>query len=63
MIDDKELLEDGLTLELPDKESIPCLTCKWGLHNFIALYCIKYDLKPKDVYYKSGKCEKYEPIK
>lgn len=66
MLNEKELekIEDeDLTLELPNKETIPCLTCKWGLHNFIALYCVKYELKPKNVYYKSEKCDKYEPIK
>jgi hypothetical protein len=43
-------------------ETIPCLTCNWGLHNFIADYCLKYDLKPSDVYYESKLCNCYDPI-
>ena len=46
----------------PDANKIPCLTCKWGLHNFLAEYCAKYDLKPKDVMYENKECPKYEKI-
>lgn len=57
--DEKEKLEfDGA-----NPKTIPCLTCKWGLHNFLAEYCVKYELKPKTVYFGSQECEKYEPIK
>lgn len=53
---------EELVLDLPNRETIPCLTCKHGMHNFLALYCLKYDLKPKNVYYNSEECENYEPI-
>lgn len=55
--------KDKLILNLPDAKTIPCLTCKWGLHNFMAEYCVKYDLKPSSVYYENAECENYEPIK
>lgn len=47
---------------LPNPEKIPCLTCKHGLHNFLASYCLKYELKPNGVYFDNKPCEKYEPI-
>lgn len=53
---------DELILNLPNKETIPCLTCKWGMHNFLAEYCVKYQLKPRKVYFESAECENYEKI-
>jgi len=58
MIDENE----ELTIQLPDKSTIPCLTCKYGLVNFLATYCSKFDLKPKEVYYESKPCPKYEKM-
>ena len=55
-------MEDDLILNIPNRKTIKCLTCKWGLHNFLAEYCVKYELKPRDVYFESADCEKYEPI-
>ena len=54
--------DEELVLNLPDKSTIPCLTCKWGMHNFLAEYCVKYHLKPKNVYYESEECPNYEKI-
>ena len=51
---------DELIINLPNTDTIPCLTCKWGRHDYLAMYCVKYHLKPKNVYYESEKCEKYE---
>ena len=53
---------EEIILNIPDPKTIPCLTCKWGLHNFLAEYCVKYKLKPSNVYFESQDCEKYEPI-
>ena len=55
--------DEQVIFNIPDSKSIPCLTCKWGLHNFLAEYCVKYELKPNSVYFESKDCEKYEPIK
>ena len=57
----EKIEDDAPVFQLPNMETIPCLTCKWGLHNFIADYCLKYDLKPSDVYYESKPCDCYEP--
>ena len=54
--------EDKVILNLPDPKTIPCLTCKHGLINFLAEYCAKYELKPSKVYFENQECEKYEPI-
>ena len=54
--------EENLILRIPDKKTIPCLTCKHGAVNFLAVYCTKYKLKPNSVYYESKECENYEPI-
>ena len=54
--------KDELVLNIPDKNSIPCLTCKWGMHNFLATYCVQYNIKPKAVYYENKECPKYEKI-
>ena len=56
------MIDEELVLNIPDKSTIPCLTCKWGMHNFLAEYCLKYDLKPKSVYYESQECPNYEKI-
>ena len=56
------MIKEEVLFDLPDKSTIPCLTCKWGMHNFLAEYCVKYQLKPKNVYYKSEECDKYEKI-
>ena len=56
------MIDDELVLNIPNKSTIPCLTCKWGMHSFLAGYCLKYDLKPKEVYYESQPCEKYEKM-
>ena len=55
--------DEELTFKIPDKSTIPCLTCKWGMHSFLASYCIKYNLKPKEVLYESKSCPKYEKYK
>lgn len=55
--------DEELNLRLPNSETIPCLTCKWGMMNFLAEFCFKYKLKPKEVYFESKPCEHYEPIK
>lgn len=54
---------EELTFNIPNKSTVPCLTCKWGMHNFLATYCIKYNLKPKEVLYESKPCSKYEKYK
>ena len=54
--------DDELTLNIPDPKTIPCLSCKWGIHNYLASYCAKYHLKPKDVYFENAKCPKYEKL-
>ena len=54
--------EKDLTFNIPDKKTIPCLTCKHGMINFLAMYCAKYKVKPNNVYYNSEPCENYEPI-
>lgn len=54
---------EKIVAHIPNPETIPCLTCKWGKFNFLAGYCIKYDLKPSKVYYESEKCEQYEELK
>lgn len=55
--------EEELLLNIPDAKSIPCLTCKKGMHNFLAMYCLAYKVKPSKVYYENVECEHYEPIK
>ena len=54
--------DNDALFQLPNPETIPCLTCKWGFHAFLAEYCVKYELKPKEVLFESKDCEKYEPI-
>jgi len=54
--------EDKVILNIPDPKTIPCLTCKHGMINFLAEYCAKYELKPSKVYFENQECEKYEPI-
>lgn len=54
--------KEQVILNIPDPKTIPCLTCKWGMHNFLAEYCVKYAIKPSKVYFESQDCEKYEPI-
>lgn len=54
--------DSDILLQLPDAKNIPCLTCKWGMMNFLAEFCFKYELKPKEVLFESKECEKYEPI-
>ena len=54
--------DNDILLRIPDAKTIPCLTCKWGMHNFLAEYCVKYKIKPDAVYYDNADCEKYEPI-
>lgn len=61
-MDNKEEQEQ-LILETPDANSIPCLRCKWGQHNYLAMYCLKYSKKPDDVYYENAKCPHFEEIK
>lgn len=58
----KENEQEEIVLNIPDPKTIPCLTCKWGMHNFLANYCVKYNLKSKDVYYENAECPKYEKI-
>ena len=60
---EKSMNDEELNLRLPNSETIPCLTCKWGMMNFLAEFCFKYKLKPKEVYFESKPCEHYEPIK
>ena len=58
----RKIEDDVPVFQLPNLETIPCLTCKWGLHNFKAYYCVKYNQKPHDVYFESKPCKLYEPI-
>ena len=55
-------MDDELTFKMPDPKTIPCLSCKWGIHNYLTSYCAKYHLKPKDVYFDNAKCPKYEKL-
>lgn len=56
-------MEEEIILNIPDKKKMPCLSCRKGLHNFLAMYCLAYDIKPSDVYYENAECPNYEPIK
>lgn len=56
-------MKEEIIFKIPDKNNIPCLTCKKGMHNFLAMYCVAYKTKPSDVYYENAKCPNYEPIK
>ena len=58
----QEKEDDALVFQTPNPERIPCLTCKHGLHNFLASYCLKYELKPNSVYFDNKPCEHYKPI-
>lgn len=53
-------MEDELKVVLPNEKEIACLTCKWGKHNYLAEYCVKYNLKPKNVMFENKECDKYE---
>lgn len=55
--------KEELSFQLPNRKTIPCLHCKWGAMNSLASYCVKYDLKPSEVYYESKECPNFEPIK
>ena len=58
----KKDTDENILFNIPDAKSIPCLTCKWGMHAFLAEYCLKYKIKPNEVYFENKDCEKYEPI-
>ena len=53
---------EELQLKLVDPSKIPCLMCKKGMHNFLAMYCLAYDIKPSEVYYDNAECPNFEPI-
>ena len=61
-MEEKKPEQEQLILEIPDANSIPCLFCKWGKHNYLAMYCLKYNKKPDDVYYKNAKCPNFEKL-
>lgn len=55
---------DEVLFRLPDPNTIPCLNCKWGCIDYLAIRCVKYpDCKPYSVYYDSEPCEKFEELK
>lgn len=67
-MDEKEIKpeaaeKDELILETVDANTVPCLHCKWGFHNFLAMYCVKYNKKPDDVYYHNAECPNFEKLK
>ena len=53
---------EEVILNIPDAKKIPCLMCKKGMHNFLAMYCLAYDVKPSAVYYDNAECPNFEPI-
>jgi len=56
--------KNDVRLDTCDERTIPCKNCKWG--NYLTQYysksCAKYADKPYEVYYRSFKCKKFEPI-
>lgn len=54
--------KDEIVVEMPDNKNIPCRTCIFGQHNYLAMYCAKYKHKPADVYYQNGDCPFYTPL-
>lgn len=54
--------KEEIVLNIPDRKTVPCLTCRKGMHNFLAYYCLAYNLKPKEVLYENQQCPNYEPI-
>ena len=48
-MEEKKPEQEQLILEIPDANSIPCLFCKWGKHNYLAMYCLKYNKKPSNI--------------
>ena len=60
---DKDKKEEGLTFLLPNRATIPCLHCKWGAFNACAFHCVKFEMKPTEVYFESKDCPEFTPIK
>ena len=54
--------KDELLFRAPDPKTIPCLKCKWGRLDYMAIHCMKYSLKPKDVYYENADCDNFEKL-
>lgn len=43
----------------PNPNKIACRNCKWALNGAIKCNCLKYSLKPHNVYYENENCEKF----
>ena len=54
--------KDEDILKVPDKKTIPCLNCKKGKFNYLAMYCLAYDKKPDEIYFDNVECPNREPI-
>lgn len=56
-------MEDNeLEFLLPNRKNIVCKNCIYGQHNYMSSFCVKYKLKPKEVYYKGDNCEFFKEI-
>ena len=56
--------EEKIQFDSCDKATLPCKNCKWGnwLNEYWEKSCAKYSNKPYDVYYRSFRCPKFEPV-
>lgn len=59
----EEKERDEIVFNTVDRKNVPCLTCWYGLHNYLAINCVKYEMKPSEVFYNNQKCPNYKPIK
>lgn len=57
-----EKQKDFLEFSFPNYEKIQCKNCKYS-NGTILRTCLKYQVKPRDVYYENAECPKFEPKK